>query len=133
MAIKTIKSTKADLIGASASLLCLLHCIIAPLLFLAQASLSSQHLDVPIWYRVIDYVFLIISFLAIVYSIKSTTKVWIKRAFWLSWIVLTSAILNESFGLVYASELVVYLPALSLIGLHLYNHRFCQRHQAVCL
>jgi hypothetical protein len=126
MAYKTDYSTKTDIIGASASLLCAVHCLIAPFLFLTQASILVQHQNVPLWYQILDYVFLFISFFAILYSIRSTTKKWIKTTLWLTWVLLTIAILNETFTLIHLSELAVYIPAFGLIGLHIYNHKYCR-------
>ena len=72
--IKTQITTKPDIYGVTASTLCAIHCLAAPMLFLAQASLSAGHTEVPRWYQLIDYVFLLVSFLAILYAVKKSSK-----------------------------------------------------------
>lgn len=122
---------KSDSLGSIASGLCLVHCIITPLIFVIQP--ISVHSDsAPIWWKSLDYLFLIVSLLAVYWSAKNTTKDWIKYGLWISWILLTAAILNEKLELFHLGELVVYIPAISLIGLHLYNRKYCSCNEDVC-
>ena len=114
---------KSDSIGAFASGLCLIHCIVTPLIFMIQP--LSVHADTaPIWWKSLDYIFLLISFFAVYWSAKNTSKSWVKYALWASWALLTAAIVNEKLELFHLGELVVYIPAVSLIGLHIYNRRY---------
>ncbi len=117
---------KADNIGALAGFLCLIHCIATPLLFVVKACTASCCASdvVPGWWKFIDYVFLIVSFLAIYYATKKTAQMWIKVALWLSWVALAAIILNEFFEFVLLSEQAIYIPALAIVGLHLYNRKY---------
>jgi len=123
---------KPDLLGATASMLCAVHCLAAPFIFLAQASFSTMHVEVPAWYQMIDYIFLVVSFFAIVHAIKNTAKNWMKTSLWTTWVVLTLAIINETFELMHLGEAAVYIPALTLVGLHLYNRKYCQCEEECC-
>jgi len=118
-------SAKSDAFGALASSLCLAHCIVTPILFAIQP-ISAHAEGVPIWWGSLDYIFLILSSVAVYWSVKNSSKTWVKYALWASFVVLAMAILNEKFELFHLGELVVYIPAISLIGLHLYNRKYGQ-------
>lgn len=132
----TQSTRKLDLLGASASSLCLLHCLATPFLFIAEASVANHHHDhhgnAPLWWSVIDIIFIVISFFAIYFSAKTTSKNWVKYALFASWVFLTFIILNEKFEGFHLAEEWVYLPALSLVGLHLYNRKYCQCKNEQC-
>ena len=117
--------SKSDIIGSGASLLCLIHCILTPFLFVAQAELSGHGEAHPIWWGLLDVVFLVISYFAVWWSGKNTSKSWIHYALWASWIVLAVIVMNEKLEVVHLPEAVIYLPAISLIVLHLYNRKYC--------
>ena len=117
---------KADTIGIVSSTICLLHCIATPFLFIVKSCTVSCCSETPIWWRLIDYVFLIVSFIAIHQAINKNTKSWMVFSFWAAWITLFLAILNESFEIVSVSEAIVYIPALIIISLHFYNHKYCK-------
>ena len=121
-----IKKINADKIGIMASSLCLIHCLATPFLFIAKACTATCCSDTPSWWKMIDYLFLVISFGAIYYATKNSSKIWVKVALWSSWIILLFTILNESFKIIPIPESFIYWPALSIVLLHLYNHRFCK-------
>lgn len=117
-----------DTIGAATSGLCALHCIATPFIFLAKA--GSVH--VPEWYHMIDYVFIVISFAAIYFAAKNSTKNWMRIALWATWAVLLSAILNETFEIRPLPEASVYIPAIIIAALHLYNQKYCRCTDECC-
>lgn len=117
---------KTDYLGAMASLLCLLHCIATPFVFVAKVCTRTCCSETPLWWMLIDYLFLIISFIAIYFASKNTSKQWIGIALWASWSVLLLIILNESVEIIALPEEAVYFPAFALIGLHIYNLRYCR-------
>lgn len=116
----------ADLFGAFASGLCMIHCILTPFLFIAQSCSISCCEASPVWWKWLDYLFLVISFVAVYRSNQTTSKVWIGRALWISWYMLALVILNEKVDLMALPEYAIYFPALSLVGFHLYNQKYCQ-------
>jgi len=120
-----ILSQKSDLLGSMASFLCLIHCILSPLLFVSQACSISCCSDTPVWWRAIDFFFLIISFWAVWSSTQKTSKQWLKYALWLSWFGVLVMILNETLALLTNIGHLFYVPAMTLIILHLYNKKCC--------
>ncbi len=116
---------KPDLIGAVASGLCLIHCIITPFIFIVKACSVTCCADTPIWWQAVDYIFLIISFTAIWHATKSSSKKWLQIALWGSWILLLAVIVTESIGIIFYPKAFSYIPAFTIIGLHLYNYKYC--------
>ena len=117
---------KPDILGTLASSLCLIHCIATPFIFIAQTCAATCCDATPIWWKSIDYIFLGISFMAIYWSTKTSTNNWIKPMLWLSWFALLIVILNEKLKLFPLAEAVIYIPALALVILHLYNRKYCK-------
>ncbi len=117
---------KSDLLGTMASSLCLAHCIATPFLFIAQASSATFTSGPPTWWKLIDYIFLLISFGAVYWSTKNTTISWIKPLLWGSWFFLTAIIFNEKLELLPLPEAIIYIPAIALAMLHLYNRKHCK-------
>ncbi|MDO6759511.1 MerC domain-containing protein [Tamlana sp. 2_MG-2023] len=124
---------KSDSIGAIASALCLIHCVATPVIFIAQScAVACSHENTPTWWGLIDYFFLIISFFAVYRSTQTTSKNWMKTALWLSLLALFMVILNEKMAWFHLVEQIIYLPAIALITLHLYNRKYCQCQSDKC-
>ena len=117
---------KADYVGAAASLLCLVHCMATPFLFLVKAGAHTCCVDAPLWWQLVDYVFLVVSGFAIYYATKHTSSQWIRFALWGSWFVLAFSLGNEHWELISLPKGFGYIPALAIVGLHFYNRRHCQ-------
>ena len=125
-------TSKSDIIGAVASTLCFLHCLAAPILFVAQAGLAVGGEAHPWWWGALDTLFLGISLLAVYWSAQKTTKLWIRYAFWSLWIFLAIVILNEKLGILHLPEEIIYFPTLGLIALHFYNRHYCSCTDDTC-
>lgn len=126
---------KSDAIGVLASSLCLVHCFITPLVFVIQActqSCCSAEAGVPGWWLILDYVFLAISFLAILWSSQNTSKKWMRIALWVSWSGLLLVVVNERTNGIELNQYLGYIPALSLVFLHLYNRKYCSCNESEC-
>lgn len=119
-------TSRSDIIGAIASIMCFVHCVATPFIFVAHAGLTHGMESHPWWWGTIDLAFLIISFFAVYWSTRNTTKRWIKYAFWFSWVFLSLILINEKVGLWHLAEELIYLPTLGLISLHFYNRRYCR-------
>lgn len=117
---------KSDTWGALASFLCVIHCVATPFIFVVQASSAHHSAAGPSWWGMIDYLFLAVSLVAVYFSAKDTTLSWIPTALYASWGILAFFIINERFHFLHASHALVYLPAASLILLHLYNRKYCR-------
>jgi len=115
-----------DTIGIIAGILCSIHCIATPLLFIAKACSATCCADAPTWWIMIDYLFLFISFTAIFFISKNLGIKWLKISFWASWILLLLSILDHSFEISYLPQNFIYLPSFLIIALHFYNVKFCK-------
>ncbi len=119
-------SFKVDYLGALASFLCLIHCMATPLIFVAKACSLTCCEEAPVWWKAIDYLFLVISFFAILFAARESSKQWVKYSLGFTWSLLLVTIINETVGVIKMPEHLIYLPALLLVGLHLYNQKYCK-------
>ena len=122
----------SDVIGASASILCTIHCLATPLIFVASACTQSCCANAPTWWIAIDYIFLFISFIAVYRSTKTTSSNWIKPLIWLYWVCLFVLILVEHNLSIQISPFYKYIAALSLAITHIYNLKYCQCKNNEC-
>lgn len=127
-------SKTSDALGATASTLCLIHCLVTPVLFIVQTCTAAccSSPSIPDWWIFLDYLFLGVSFLAIFWSSKTTSKDWMKYALWASWFMLLFVILNERLDFVTINQYLGYLPAMTLVFLHLYNRKYCKCDEDKC-
>lgn len=131
--VKKISKNKSDLLGSLSSGICLIHCLATPFLFVAYLGESeNHHVSSPIWWQMIDFAFLVVSFLAVYWSAKNTSKKWMKAALYISWAFLAIVLLNEKLSIFHWVEEVIYLPAIALIALHLYNRKYCHSEKDAC-
>ncbi|MAO71927.1 MAG: hypothetical protein CMD02_05405 [Flavobacteriales bacterium] len=121
-----------DTIGMFAGILCTIHCLATPLLFIAKACSTTCCGDAPVWWIMIDYLFLFISFTAIYFISKSLNIKWLKISFWISWIILFFTILDHSVGIFILPQNFIYLPSALIILLHFYNLKFCKCKTETC-
>lgn len=129
-----ISIKKPDTLGALASSICLIHCIATPFVFMAQSTVAvcCAHEAVPTWWHAIDFIFIIISFVAVYRSNKTSTNLILKKALWLSWAILFTLILNEKLEWFAIPETIMYIAALTLVSLHIYNLNYCQCKNNTC-
>ena len=123
----------ADTIGAINSSLCVAHCFATPFLFLTQAQTSLVELSsVPLWWQLLNYVFIIVSFFAIKRTVKNSSNELVKSLLWASWVFLSALILNEEFEIMHMPELLTYFAGITLASLHIYNLKYCQCEDENC-
>ena len=77
-----IKKIQYDKIGIISSSLCMIHCMGTPFIFIAKACTTTCCSNAPTWWLMIDYLFLIISFVAIYFTTTKELKSWINISFW---------------------------------------------------
>ena len=111
----------SDTFGALASTLCLIHCILTPLLYV-----------LPLWWKGLNLVFLIVSFFAVYGSSKNTSRSFMKPLFWISYISLVFVLFNEEIHFFHLPELVTYFAAINLSFLHIYNRKYCNCNDDEC-
>ena len=122
----------SDYVGASASGLCLMHCIATPILFLSQASLISISNEMLFLWQSLNFLFLAISFIAIYYSVQNSSNLYVKILFFLNWLILSALILIELFEILSIAEFYTYIAAISLSILHIYNLNYCRCEDDSC-
>ena len=123
----------SDLIGATASTLCTIHCMATPFLFFASTCTKSCCNSAPLWWIWIDYAFLFISLFAVYKSTKNSSKFWIKVILWSSWMALSFFIFMEQNTQLNLADYYKYSSALSLAFFHVYNLKYCQCESENCL
>ena len=122
----------SDSIGALASALCLIHCLATPFIFVVQSCAATCCASAPAWWICFDYFFLTISFFAIFKSTKTTQSNFIKYSLWSLWFLLFCLIANESTQVLLINKNVLYLVAILLSSLHIYNLKYCQCDDNTC-
>ena len=110
----------SDHLGAIASTLCIIHCLISPLLFFSE-----------LW-QSFNYLFIIVSFFAVYRSVQNSSNLFIKILLRSFWFILCLLILNEEFEIVSLSEAFTYTSAFSLGFLHIYNLKYCRCEDENC-
>ena len=125
-----LTTKNSDYIGAISGILCIIHCIVTPLLFLINAELATKQNLFAL--QLMGYVFLIISFFAVYRSALNTTNYTVKVLFFFFWGALLFLILNESFGAFRIAETFTFVSAFSLSALHIYNLNYCQCKDETC-
>ena len=132
--IALIYKQNTDLIGSVASFLCLVHCIIAPYIFLGYtvSAAIEQQVELPTWWGFIDSTLLLISIAAIYWSAKNSTSNWVKVGLYLNWVFITFLIVNEKIKLFHIAEWLIFIPAISLIVIHQYNRKYCKCRDDSC-
>ena len=131
MKIKAI-NISADSLGMASSSLCLVHCVATPFIFIAQVCTASCCAGSPVWWKAIDFIFLVISFVAVFFAAKSSSKRWIKGSLYVLFAFLSFFIFNEHAGNLQLHRIFLYVPAFLLFGLHLYNKKYCQNKDECC-
>lgn len=123
---------KPDSIGSIASILCLIHCVATPFIFITQACTMSCCAGAPTWWQSIDYIFVVISFFAILRSTQTSSNKIIKIALWITWFLFFISIMNKAIQLFYINQNITYSAGITLALLHLYNLKYCQCDNEKC-
>lgn len=131
--INNLLTQKSDILGAFFSTLCIIHCTATPFIFVAQTCTASCCESSPDWWQYLDYAFVVISFFAVATSVKNASKKWLIVAFCSSWIAFVLVIINNSLFGYSLPGILKHVPSALLIGLHLYNRKYCGCEDGVCL
>ncbi len=122
--------SRPDFIGAFASGLCILHCLFAPLFFVAhpvvyQAVSHRGHYHGDGFWALLDYVFLFISLLAVWFAHRPQHSWWVKAGLWGGWACFGLGLLLEDHLVTGAG--MMYLGSGVLVLTHLVNLRWGNR------
>ena len=119
----TLKNS--DNLGFLSSIVCFIHCLITPFLYITFAGIFNQNEFIIYSWKGINAIFVFVSLIAVNRSTKKTKSKIIKPIFWISWSFLFLILLNEEVNFIDLPELLSYISALNLAGLHVYNLNFC--------
>jgi len=110
-------SLNADKTGIASALLCTVHCMVIPALFLVKYwGVDNNFINLPSWWDRLDYVFLLLSFWAVYHSASHTKAKSIKRSLWLFWGILALAIIFET-----KLHSLAYIASAGLVITHFVN------------
>lgn len=108
-----MKSKLLDAIGISAAVLCLIHCIVFPLLLIIPLGISHN--------PYIDLAFLIIGTLIIFRITKQVKNPWLNVLFWGSIVLIAVSVMADFIFEVHLP--LIYVGAAGLITAHLINFK----------
>ncbi|TAE00007.1 MAG: MerC domain-containing protein [Bacteroidetes bacterium] len=115
------KLFQSDYIGITASVACLLHCLLSPFLlgalFVAQSETDTLFN--------LEYVFLVISAFSVWQSTRHQHSKAIQLILWFSLSLLIGSVLLEDYAPFF--EYLVYLAGIGLTTGHWLNIRLCQK------
>lgn len=123
------KMNYSDWLGTAASGLCVIHCTLTPLFFAAKpvlAGMVGKHAHGPGLWASLDYIFLVLSFLAVWYSARHTTHTTLKWVLWAAWGAFAFGLLSELLELSFG-QWFMYVGSISLVIAHVKNYHHCQQ------
>ncbi|WP_149243026.1 MerC family mercury resistance protein [Dyadobacter sp. 32] len=91
-----------------------------------SAGVAANHDEGPAWWGMIDVALFVVSLFAVVWSARKSSKQWMKYALYTTWIAPAFLIFNEKLEGIRLPEEMIYIPAIRLTLLHLYNKKYCQ-------
>ncbi|MEF9478215.1 MerC domain-containing protein [Chryseobacterium sp. 1B4] len=108
-----MKSKILDAVGISAAVLCLIHCIVFPLLLIVPLGISHN--------PYIDLAFLCIGAVVVFRVTKKIEKRWLKILFWTSVSLISISILTDILLEIHVP--LIYIGTAGLITGHLINFK----------
>lgn len=121
-----VLSRKADYIGITGSVLCIIHCLVTPILLVSTSLLDNNALR--FGYLSLDYVFIGVNIIAVYFATRHHSSSVIKLALWGFLALFSVAIILEEVNELF--EYVGYFASAGLIVTHLTNLRYCRMHHA---
>jgi hypothetical protein len=111
-------TSKADYIGITGSVLCILHCLATPVLLM---TVNFAHESLKVGYLSLDYVFILVNVFAVYHASKHAHAAGIRRALWGFLGLFTACLLLEDYSERF--EYIGYAASLGLVVTHLVNLR----------
>lgn len=115
---------KADYLGIIGSVLCVVHCLLTPVLIMTSTLLKDDLVRRSI--LGLDYIFIGVNVLAVYFATRHAPSPAIKTALWSFLILFAGALLLESTNPVF--EYVAYVASAGLVLTHLINLRQHRQH-----
>lgn len=121
----SLTSHKADYIGITGSVLCLIHCLITPVLLVTSTLFKDDLIRSS--YLSLDYVFIVVNIVAVYFATRNAPAQ-IRTALWGFLALFAVCIMLEDVSEIF--EYAAYVASLGLVGSHLYNIRYCRLNHA---
>ena len=106
-----MKSKILDVVGISAAVLCLIHCVVFPLLLIVPLGISHNPF--------VDLAFLLIGAVVVYRISKKTANHWLKALFALSILLISISVFSDMIFEIHLP--LIYFGAAGLIAGHLIN------------
>lgn len=116
--------SKADYIGITGSVLCIIHCLITPFLLVSSTLLADRTLR--IGFLSLDYVFIGINIIAVYFAARRAGQPVVKAGLWSFLGLFAVGLLLEDVH--EAFEYLAYTASAGLIAMHLLNLRSHHHH-----
>ena len=110
---------KADYIGITGSVLCIIHCITAPILVMTAGLFHDDTLRMG--FLGLDYVFIAVNIAAVYFATRHHTSLAIRTALWSFLVLFTVALLLEDISKTF--DYLAYVASAGLVVTHLVNLR----------
>lgn len=107
-----MKEKYFDLVGMYSAALCLIHCLITPLLFTLPLGISHS--------PIIDFIFLIVGFIPVLKILIGKSPFTLKVLIFVSFVLIAVAILLES--IYHWENSLIYIGAIGLITSHFIHY-----------
>jgi hypothetical protein len=115
---------KADYMGITGSVLCIIHCLITPLLLISSTLLTDRTLR--IGFLSLDYVFIVINVIAVYFATRRGIQQFIKAGLWGFLGLFAGSLLLEEVHEVF--EYLAFAASAGLIWMHVLNLRSHTHH-----
>lgn len=121
----TLLTQKADYVGITGSVLCIIHCLITPILVMSSTLLN--HDAIRVGFLSLDYLFIGVNMVA-VWSASRHTSRRIALTLWDFLLLFAAGLLLEAAHAWFAY--LAYAASLGLVITHLANISYCRTHHA---
>lgn len=124
--MERISLKNPDFVGVIASLLCLIHCIVTPFLFLSSVLIvippHGHNDEFPLIWSALEICFLALSYWSVRQTSRKTNLSWISYALHIAWSLLAVSVLFELADIHVLGEFLKYASTSFLIVLHFYHY-----------
>ncbi|NID12648.1 MerC domain-containing protein [Fibrivirga algicola] len=127
MKLDNVVDKKADYIGITGSVLCLIHCLTAPVLVMTSNLFRDDTLRAG--FLSLDYVFIAVNIVAVYFAARQHTSSAIRTALWGFLFLFSVGLLLEDVSPFF--EYIAYAASAGLVISHLFNlrqHRLVHTH-----
>lgn len=115
---------KADYLGIAGSVLCIVHCLITPVIIMTSTFMKDDLVRTSV--LGLDYVFIGVNIMAVYFATRHATSPAVKTALWSFLVLFAGALLLENTSRVF--EYLAYVASAGLVFTHLLNLRQHRQH-----